>query len=353
MKGKKNVKPILNIENENTYFLICWDIFQKVPNTLSIIGIYDKDRFYKKINNFKKEETINQEVIKVEELDIINISYFIKINDNVYLSYNIQDSENSYSTINEIEFYYKNESDNSKVQEILNSIEECELSFENNENLNNLNTLSLTPEGVDIEPIPSEIIQNIELFYSKSTMKSVNKLIKSIKENNKGLSILYGERGTGKTSIIHYISHNLDRIVLYCPNNLLDQTLNNNDFKSFLKSHAKPILIIDDGENIFNDIYSNTNTYTNSILQLVDGLLSDVIELNIIIISNSSLDDIDRNLLEANTFIDSIEFKTLSIEESNKLSKYLKINKKYNKKHKLIDILNKNSKKEDKKIGLK
>lgn len=350
---KNKIKSTLNIQNENIYLLMCWDIFQKVPNSLSIFGMYDKNEFFTIIDNLKEEQTITREIIKVEEVDIINVSYFIKITDTVYLSYHIQDSENEYTTVNEVEFYYKDDTDDDKIQEIIDTINTCSLSFEMSDSINKLNSLVITSEGLDVEPIPHEMDENVELFYSEETFKSVNKLIKNIRNSKKGLSIFHGERGTGKTSIIHYISNNLDRIVIYIPNNLLDQVLNNNEFKTFLREHTKPIIVIDDCENIFNEIYSKANSYTNNILQLVDGLLSDVIELNIILITNSELDEIDENLLQANSFIDDVEFTYMSSKEANTLSKHLKLDKKYKHEAKLIDIINKRTHVENKKIGLK
>lgn len=353
MKSSTKISSTLNIQNDNTYFLMAWDMFQKTPNTLSIFGMYDKNEFFTIINEFKEEQTISREIIKVEELDIINVSYFIKVSDTIYLSYHIQDSENAYTTINEVEFYYKDDTDEIKVKEIVDAIENATLSFESDESLNKLNSLILTSEGLDIEPLPIEVDENIELFYNEKTFKSTNKLIKVIKSSNKGISILYGERGTGKTTIIPYIANNLDRIVIYIPNNLLDSVLNNSDFKTFLRSHTKPIIVIDDCENIFNEIYTKSNSYANNILQLVDGLLSDVIELNIILITNSDIDEIDHTLIESNSFIESIEFRNLEAKEASSLSKYLKLDKKYKNDARLVDVTKKKTQKEDKKIGLR
>jgi Tfp pilus assembly pilus retraction ATPase PilT len=46
---------------------------------------------------------------------------------------------------------------------------------------------------------------NVELYYNQKTLKNINKLVKSIKKSDKGLSILYGQRGTGKTNTISYM----------------------------------------------------------------------------------------------------------------------------------------------------
>ena len=53
-----------------------------------------------------------------------------------------------------------------------------------------------------------EISEKVSFFnsqkYNQKTFKSVNKLIKKIKTSHKGLSVLWGEKGTGKTNVINY-----------------------------------------------------------------------------------------------------------------------------------------------------
>jgi hypothetical protein len=56
---------------------------------------------------------------------------------------------------------------------------------------------------------------------------------------------------------------------------MLELTLNSPEFRTFLKKYPKPIVILDDCEMIFNELFSKSNIYVNNILQMVDGLLSD------------------------------------------------------------------------------
>ena len=222
------------------------------------------------------------------------------------------------------------------------------------EETNNLNTIALsTQSGLEIEPIElDDDFENFDHYYSSNTGKSVEKLIKKIKKSNKGLSVLYGERGTGKTSVINYIASKLDRIVIFIPNNLIEHTINNPDFRKFIKKFQKPVIVLDDCELTLSDYYNRTNITTNNILQMVDGFLSDTMEVNIICIFNTDdEDDIDEALLDCNSLIDVIEFEYLSGEESEELSKVVGSGKKYKNKTRLIDIIKKKSGGDQKKIG--
>ena len=108
-----------------------------------------------------------------------------------------------------------------KTAKIIEELNECLVDFCEDET-NKLNTITIGLNGLEIEPVdPSDIdIDNFDMFYSKKTSKEIDKLVKDIKKSTKGLSILHGERGTGKTSVINYLASKLDRIVIFIPNSI-------------------------------------------------------------------------------------------------------------------------------------
>jgi hypothetical protein len=165
-------------------------------------------------------------------------------------------------------------------------------------------------------------------------------MAKKIKKNDRGLCVLHGNRGTGKTAAINYIANNIDRIIIFVPNNLIDQTINNPDFRKLLKKYHKPIVILDDCEMIFNEYFAKSNTIVNNLLQLVDGFLSE----NITFVTIFNVDDeleIDHTLLECNNLIDVFYFSSLSVEESEELSSHLGYNKKFKQETNLVDVVKK------------
>ncbi len=357
MKIKNNNTKLsinINKEDNDNNFLHCWNVFGDRPNKIKIYQSYSKNDFNEVIDKYTLEKSFSSEVIPADEFDIINDVYFIKVSETIYISYVLLDRESDSSFIHEISFYFKSYQDDAVlVDEITNTLANCQVNFEDDDETCKLNTIYITPTGLEIEPVSTELNENIELYFNEKTLKSVNKLCKSIKKSNKGLSILYGERGTGKTSIVNYITDKVDRIVIYIPNILLETTLNNPEFRNFLKKFHRPIIVIDDCEMIFNELFTKSNIYVNNLLQLVEGLISDSIQVNIITIFNvDDENEIDHALLECNSLIDVIKFDYLNKEESNILSKHLTHNKKYKNKTKLIDIIRNNNTKEYKKIGL-
>ena len=298
------------------------------------------------------KKNVFTEVIPISEDDlIINDKLFIKLDDNCYLSYIVSDRMSDSSFIDSIIFYYN--VGYTGVQDYIDKLNDCILDYEDDDS-HKLNTISITQNGLEIEPVSTSNIDidNIDNYYNSDTFKSVDKLIKKIKKSDKGLSIFYGDRGTGKTSILNLISSKLDRIMIFIPNNMIEHTINNPDFRKFLKRYDKPVLVLDDCEMAFTEIYGRSNMFSSNLLQMVDGFLSDSINCNIITIFNTEdEDEIDHSLLECNNLLDTIYFEKLDVEECNNLAKHIESNKKYKNNNKLIDIVKKRSNKVDYELG--
>lgn len=357
MKNKsKYLGPTLNLninkdDSSLNDFLFAWEQFESRPNKIIIHNTYSSKLFSELFTEYVKEKNFFTEVIPSDEEFIINDKMFVKINDGVYCSYIIIDRRHENSIINEISFYYKSEEDFDIVQEIVEKLNSCIVGFDEDE-YNIINTVSLSTSGLELEPIDiSEYsFDDFEMYYTKNTYKELNKLVKDIKKSTKGLSILYGDRGTGKTSVINYLASKLDRIVIFIPNNMVEHTINNSEFRKFLKRYTRPIIIIDDCEMLFSDYFSKSNTFVNNILQMTEGFLADSIEASVITIFNvDSEDDIDELLLESNNLVRVIEFDYLSVDESNDLSEHLGNKRSFKNKSRVLDIIRNNKKSKDRK----
>ena len=344
----------LNIDKDDYHlndYLICWEKFGHRPNKILIHNTYSGKLFDEVISKYTLEKNVFTEVIPDTEELIINDKLFIKIDEDCYLSYIVGDRLSESSFIDSISFYYANGYE--KVQDFIDELNDCVLDYEDDDS-NKLNTIGLSINGLEIEPISLHNIDldNVDNYYNSETFRRVEKAVKQIKKADKGLTVFYGERGSGKTSIINYISSKLDRIVIFIPNNMIDHTINNPEFRKFIKKYDKPVLVLDDCEIAFTENYGRSNMFTSNLLQMVDGFLSDSINCNIVTIFNiDDEEEIDQSLLECNNLIDVIEFEMLTDEESNSLAKHIQSNKKYKNKTKLIDIIKKRSNKQGFEIG--
>lgn len=341
-------EPILND------FLFCWSKFNSRPNKVVIYSTYSTKEFNEILGEIATDRNVITEIIPDGEDYLINDKIFSKIEDGLYTSYVQIDRTSDKSIINELCFIYKGDEEFKTIQTIIDKLNSCLVDFCEEES-NRISTLAVGQNGLEIDPVDIMDIDldNIEMFYSQETFKNVKKLVKSIKKSKKGLSIFYGEKGTGKTAMINYLSTTVDRMIIFIPNNMIDLTINNPEFKRFLRRYPNPILILDDCEMMFNESYTKSNILVNNLIQLVDGFLSDSIEAHIVTIFNVESDDeIDHSLLDCNNLIDVVEFNKLSSEEATDLSKYLDKSKKYKSDIKLIDIIKNRKEKDIIEIGI-
>ncbi len=341
-----NINPKLNLninkdDNELNDFLLCWQQFGARPNKILIHNTYSTKLFIDLFKNYIQEKNYFTEILPADDNFIINDKMFVKIDDDIYCSYIIIDRQQENSLVSEVTFFYKDSESFKKVQAIIQELNGCLINFEEDEQ-NKVNTVSVSSSGFELEPLDicEFDLDNFDGYYHKETVKDLNKLIKDIKKEPKGLSVLHGERGTGKTTVINYLSTKLDRIIIYIPNNVVESTIGNPEFRKFLKRFYRPILIIDDCEMLFNEFFPKSNVFTNNVLQMVDGFLSDTIEVNVVAIFNlDSEDDIDENLLEANNLLKVVKFESLLPEEATELSEYLNHKKQFKNKTKVIDVV--------------
>jgi len=334
----------LNINSDESNindFLITWNKFESRPNQLIIHNSYIYNSFTElvKINDVNKVS----ELIPTDDEYIINDRSLGMISDNIFLSYVILENNTENSIITDLTFFYKELEDVEEIYEILDKLETFVIDemFEDN-NSGSLNLLSVDNSNLKIDKLEFNDV-NFDKFYSKSTKKSVSSLVKKMIKSKSGLSIFYGEKGTGKTTMIKSISKKLNKDIFFIPNNLIDHTILNPDFLNFLKKYNNSVLVIDDFELII-DNYSRYNSVMNAIIQLVDSLISEVVNVNIILIFNiDGLSEID-DLLECNNLLETVSFDYLEPDEANQLSEYLGNKTKYTNNSKLLSIIrNKNT----------
>ena len=190
-------------------------------------------------------------------------------------------------------------------------------------------------KAFDIKKIKIDITQNYNddfLPIHKTILKELNK------KNANGLVILYGEPGTGKTHYLRYLNSILNKKKLFIPSNMAS-SLANPDFISKLEENKNSILIIEDADDILSR-KGDGNTAVANLLNLSDGLLADILSIQIICTFNSPLTVIDKALLRKGRVIAKYEFKALEKEKAQQLSNKLGFKKTIHQATKLSDIYN-------------
>ena len=350
----------ININKEDSSindFLLIFDGMKQRPNRLVIHDTLSGKEFneiiQKNIISEKMDSNFLTEFLPSDDDYIINRKVLRQLNDDLWISY-VEINKNSESfLVNEVCFYYKDVKQEKELDEIFLEISECVVDYDD-DNIDKVNTLYLSNNLLELEPLIINQEIEIDNMYTSKIIKEVDKLVKTIKKKNKGLSIFTGEKGLGKTNMCKYLASKVDRMSIFIPNNMVEQTINNPEFRNFIKKYDKCLLIVDDCEFLYNPVYGKMNYFTNNILQLIDGFISDHLNLQVLLVFNDIEENLDENLLDCNNLLNIIEFELLDAETATDLSKSVGNNKKFKEESRLIDVFNSKKNKNKKgDLGLK
>ena len=164
---------------------------------------------------------------------------------------------------------------------------------------------------------------SIEENYNDDLKKVHDTIISRLsKKNDKGLVLLYGKPGTGKTSYIRYLISKVKKNFIFIPPHLTVEIVNP-QLISLLTEHPNSIFVIEDAENIIIDRKKKENSPVATMLNITDGLLSDCLNVQIICTFNTDLSYIDQALLRKGRLIAKYEFTELETGKAQALSNKL------------------------------
>lgn len=155
------------------------------------------------------------------------------------------------------------------------------------------------------------------LSVSESIIANLNE------KNGKGIVVLHGDPGTGKTHYLRYLCQVLKKKVLYIPPSLVGYIVNP-ELLEVLKNHENSVLIIEDGDNVLRRRDDNATTQeVSTLLNISDGMLNDVLKLQIVATFNTALQNIDEAFMRQGRLIHRYEFMKLSVPKAEHLAQKL------------------------------
>ena len=175
----------------------------------------------------------------------------------------------------------------------------------------------------------------LSLHYGEDFVDFNHTLIMEMSEKSKGIVLLHGAPGNGKTYYIRHLvsalKNNGKRLVIV-PKQILAE-METPAFNSFMieefssEQNNRAVFIIEDAEAVLRarDNIGDGQAVISTILNLSDGLLNDIYKIQLICTFNSGLENIDKALLREGRLLAKREFCKLNIESSNKLAKHLNI----------------------------
>lgn len=233
--------------------------------------------------------------------------------------------------------------------ELLQKITSIMLRFKKRERREPLeiNLIVKDEPGLDLKPMEIKKTKlDLDLFY-EDDFKETDAIIQSrlMKKDDKGIVLLHGLPGTGKTTYLRYLVGKIKKRVLFLSPSVAGNLMNP-DFMDLLIDNPNSVLIIEDAENIITDRRFSGDSSVSNLLNISDGLLADFLNVQLICTFNIELSQVDSALLRKGRLIARYEFGKLGINKSQRLSEHFGYTRLINEPMTIAEIANPNDKAE-------
>lgn len=228
---------------------------------------------------------------------------------------------------NTVEFYYSSTS-----LQVVNQLIGLAEKYPKNQNENpQMHVLVSTNHGLDTLLTDLEKTEiNLEKYYNDDFIEIHQHILSRLaRKNGRGLVLLHGQPGTGKTTYIRHLLSNIKKNVLFIPASMASQ-INNPELMSTLIQFPNSIVVIEDAETLLTSRSQNQDSPVSALLNLADGLLADALKIQIICTFNIDLSKIDHALTRKGRLIARYEFKELALEKCRILAEERQLNMEIN-----------------------
>jgi len=177
-------------------------------------------------------------------------------------------------------------------------------------------------------------LELLDLHYGEGFEEFDKALYQRLLNEHKGLTLFHGDPGTGKTTYIRHLikkikTNDKNNNILYFPPTMVG-SITEPGFINFISewvadSKGKNYLLIEDAEPLLESRNQSRNIGITNLLNMTDGILNDVLSIQIIATFNTNLKNVDEAILRAERLLARKEFKKLSKEKGLVLAKAINV----------------------------
>ena len=304
-------KDLIIFHNPGSYIncnRMYFGYFNKIPNIISIEDIntklyenwFEKEYCNKIIkHHYQKEFLINSNKFEyTDNIFLLENEIVVNIEDsNVYLLFSEEQCDIVTSILNSLKKFKiksKKTTDISLIYSLNGELDTKEL------NIKKPNIDFDIHYNEDFQPIHQEIVKQLN------------------KKDSNGLYLFHGQPGTGKSTYIKYLIHQLKKKVIFISPKMAGE-LDNLSMTPFLLDNKNTVFVIEDAEELISSREEVRNSNLSMLLNLTDGLLGESLGIQIIATFNTDVKNIDKALLRKGRLSTIYEFKNLTLDRTNSL----------------------------------
>lgn len=146
-----------------------------------------------------------------------------------------------------------------------------------------INLIVQGSEGISLKAMEIKKTKlNVALFYEDDFISTDELIRKRLnKKKDKGIVLLHGLPGSGKTSYLRNLVSKIKKKVMFL-SPFVAGNLMNPEFIHLLVENPNAVLIIEDAENIIIDRKHDSGSAVSNLLNISDGLLADFLNVQLI-----------------------------------------------------------------------
>jgi hypothetical protein len=174
------------------------------------------------------------------------------------------------------------------------------------------------------EPLKIKTQKNtdIGLNYGKDFVDVFDTIKDRLSKESSGLYMFHGPSGTGKSTFIKNLTNHIKKDFIYIPTTMLETFTSDPSCLQMLIQKSNSIIVLEDAEKLIMKRHGDSldTSSVSALLNLSDGILSDILNIAVIITYNCDTKEIDPALKRKGRLKVEYKFDHLSKEDSKLLA---------------------------------